>query len=215
MDNDKNRIFDIRILYKSKSLIVPYKKGLKIEEIKKKCQANFELEEKDINNLILLYVDEKMDKIIINNLDELLIFKKGINKQNFLFELIVEINQEINYINKLKMKNDNSDEKDKIIIELKKEIENLKKKCENYEKKFKNNINIIESTNRINIFNQEDKIKEKKNIIKNSGNDKKENNNIINDGLEENNYSKKSNNFIEGSNKIKNLIFLKLNFLHN
>ena len=198
---------EIRILYKNKSFIVPCRKGLEIEEIKKKCQANFELEKEDINNIILLYVDENKDKIIINNFDELLIFKKGINKQKFLFELIVEINQEINCMNKLKMKNDNFDEKDKIIIELKKENENFKKKCENYEKKIKNNIdiNIIESTNRINIFSQEDKIKERKNIIKNNENDKKQNNNKINNEFKENNNDKKCNSFLEGSNKIKNL----------
>ena len=151
--DDKNKILEICILYKNKSFIIPYKRGLKIEEIKKQCQANFELEEKDINNIILLYVNENMDKIIINNLDEILIFIRGISKPNFLVELIVEINQEINYMNKLKMKNDNLDEKDKIIIELKKEIENLKKKFESYEKKIKKNINTIESTNRIFVIN--------------------------------------------------------------
>jgi len=189
---------EMRILYKNKSFIVPYKKGLEIEEIKKQCQTNFELEKEDINNIILLYVDENKDKIIINNFDELLIFKKGINKQNFLFELFVEINQEIYCMNKLKMKNYNFDEKDKIIIELKKEIENLKKKCENYEKKIKNNIsiNIIESTNRINIFNREDKIKERKNIINNNETDKKENNNKINNKFKENTI-KKCNSFLE------------------
>ena len=198
------------ILYKNKSFIVPFRKGLKIEEIKSQCLSNFELEEKDINNLILLYVDENMDKIIINNLDELLIFKKGMNSQNFLFELIVEINQEINDMNKLKMKNDNLDEKDKIIIELKKEIENLEKKCENYEKKIKNKINIIESINTINIFSEEDIIKEKKSKKKNENeNEIKENNNKINNEFKENKIDKRYNYILEVSKQITDLQFTK------
>jgi len=186
--DDKNKILEICILYKNRSFTVPYKRGLKIEEVKKQCQTNFELEEKD--NIILLYMDENMDKIIINNLDELLIFKRVINKPNFLVELIVEINQEINYMNKLKMKNDNLDEKDKIIIELKKEIENLKKKFESYEKKIKKNINTIESTNRISIFNKEDKIKEEESKVNQKETDKKENNNKIYNEIKENKIDK-------------------------
>ena len=188
---------EIHILYKNKSFIAPYKKGLKIEEIKKQCQTNFELEKEDINNIILFYIDENMDKIVINNLDELLIFKKGISKQKFLIELILEINQEINYMNKLKMKNDNFDEKDKIIIELKKEIENLKKKCENYEKRIKNNINIIESTNTNNIYNEEDKIKEKTSKRKKNKNEIKENKNKINNEFKKNKINKRYNYVLE------------------
>ena len=200
---------EICILYKNKNFIVPYKKGLKIEEIKKQCKDNFELEKEDINHLILLYADENMDKIVINNLEELFIFKKGINKSNFLFELIVEINQEINYLNKLKMKNDNFDEKDKIIFELKKEIENLRKKCENYEKKIKKNIFIIESTNRINIFNEENKIKEKAiEKIKNE-NEINENNNKINNEFKENKIDKRYNSVLKVSNQITDLQFSK------
>ena len=200
---------EIHILYKNKSFIAPYKKGLKIEEIKKQCQINFELEKEDINNIILFYIDENMDKIVINNLDELLIFKKGISKRKFLIELILEINQEINYMNKLKMKNDNFDEKDKIIIELKKEIENLKKKCENYEKKIKNNINIIESTNTNNIYNEEDKIKEKTSKRKKNKNEIKENKNKINNEFKENKINKRYNYVLEVSKQITDLQFPK------
>ena len=161
---DKNKVMKLIIWYKNNSFVIPNKEELKIEEIKRQCQINFKLEEEDINNLILLFKDNDGDKIIINNIKELFLFKNGINDFNSYIELIIEINQEIKILNNnniiKNIMNNTNDEYDKLISELKNEIKNLKNKCENYEKRIKElllkdqqNVNTIESTNLLrNIF---------------------------------------------------------------
>ena len=222
---EKNKDMKLIIWYNNKGFVIPFKEGLRIEEIKKQCQANFKLEEEDINNLILLYNDNDGSKIIINNIKELFLLENGINNFSSSIELILEINQEI------KMLNDNNiiknimsntmDEYDRIINELKNEIENLKNKCEKYEKrikemllKYQQNINTIESTNRISILclNKNNLVEKKeqnngRNTIssKQSQFDNNENINEINYNCNFKNEIKKENNQILIEHIINNL----------
>ena len=176
-----------------------------IKEIKKECQNKLGFDNIDINNINLWFIDEDKEKNLISEFDDLINFSKENNPNYLSIDLIVEIcnkyDGEIIANNKKEEKKINNDKyqilenyknvfkhKDKIILQLKNEIEILKikyKKYKNSVNSYKNLINYlvkISNTNSIKELKKKLKEQNKENNIhiKVQNNDKEQ---IKNDNL--------------------------------
>ena len=157
--NDLNQLLIMKIFYENKNCEIISEKEITIEEIIKKCQEEFKLKEKEINNMNIYFIDEERDKNLITNMNDLITFAKEIDSSTFLINLNIEINSKINnnYKNidiieeKKEILIDNNNQNNNniienkikedsniIILKLKKEIEFLKKTINNYRKRIKN-----------------------------------------------------------------------------
>ena len=155
-------ILIIKVTDGKKTYEIITQEEITIEEIKKRCQKEFNISEKDINNINLWFIDEDNDKNLISNINELMSFIKEIDSNNFLINLKVEINNKknkdfkksniiekeekdkiLNNKNNITFKNKNiyetrtKEENDNIIIKIKKENELLKKLVNYYQEKIK------------------------------------------------------------------------------
>ena len=107
---------------KNEYTIFTAKDKVTIEEIKRECIKKFNLPEKEMNNISLLYKDEDNDINILTNNDELIFLAKEINPSKYLVNLELKLNNEFledinNKINDKKQEmNEIMMEKEKIII---------------------------------------------------------------------------------------------------
>ena len=183
-DNNKTLTINISNESQTKTFVYSDTAEFEIDEIKKKCNENFEYHKKDLNNIILYFVDEEKDKNIINNFDELFNFTKEVDEDNLSINIFSKVkdeeNNSINDRNKNNKINDNKGNivksdlhnnnnendiiyiKDKEIEKLKNEIYNLKKKNEYDFERYNNLIfyyeEFIKTTK-----NEKGKVKEKEN----------------------------------------------------
>ena len=206
-------ILIIKVKYGKKDYEIIIQKEITIEEIKIRCQKEFNFPEKDINNINLWFIDEDNDKNLISHINELMTFAKEIDINKFLINLNVDINiKKINDIensnkiekdyilnnnnNKVIFKNKNiyekriKEEKENIIRKIKKENELLKKLINYYQEKIKQIIKYYEEAlnekyiKPLNLINKQDIKKEE--IIN-------ENKNIFEDKIKNQNQKEQIN----------------------
>lgn len=142
---------------KNEYTIFTAKDKVTIEEIKRECIKKFNLPEKEMNNISLLYKDEDNDINILTNNDELIFLAKEINPSKYLVNLELKLNnefledinnkindkkQEMNEINNDGKGEDNyniniNEEKNTIIRELINENEKLKLKINSCNERIK------------------------------------------------------------------------------
>ena len=183
----KELFLKINISYENDHKEIICNEEKKIEEIKKECKNIFGLNNIDINNINLWFIDEDKEKNMIYEFDDLINFSKEYMPNYLSIELIVEIcnkYEKENWIDNDKKEENktNADkyevlnnyknvikEKDKIILELKNEIEILKFKC----KKNKSSANSYKSL--INYLVKISKLNSIKELIKKLKEQNKEN----------------------------------------
>ena len=220
-NNNKTLLINISNKSKTKEFKYSYTKEIRIEDIKDLCNKNFYNQKKDLNNIILSFVDEDGDTNIINNFDELINFSKKVDENNFSINIFCEERKEKNNninaphkenkINNNKgniIKDDNKNDindiictKDKEIEDLKNEIYNLKKKNEYDFERYKNLLFYYQE-----FIKQDINEKEKKDNDINKIENNKNGNNIKNKENEkiENKVNEKEINKNEEQNIIKN-----------
>ena len=190
---DDNELFlKISISYENNHEEIICNEEKDIKEIKKECQNKLGINNIDINNINLWFFDDDKEKNYIYDFDDLINNAKEYNNPNYLsIELNVEIynkHDEENYIdNEQKEENNFNDnkyevldnykniikDKDKIILELKKEIEILKFKYQKNKisaNSYKNLINYLVKISNVN------SIKELKKKLKKQNKENEENN---------------------------------------
>jgi len=209
-DNAKTLKIKIKNQGKNNFRDLNIEKEIGIDEIKKECNNKFNYQQKDLNNIILYFVDKDDDINLINNFDELFNLSEEDEENNLSIEIISKLKTENeNNINDDTHKNnkiedseiktangDNGDvlaNKDKEIEELKNVIYNLTKKNEYDSERYKNLLFYYEE-----FIKPTKKGNEKENDKKNEA-EKKEN--IIHEI--KNNDNKKGNNIINNENENK------------
>ena len=167
----KELFLKINIFYENHHKEIICNEEKKIEEIKKECKNILGLNYIDINNINLWFIDEDKEKNMIYEFDDLINFSKEYMPNYLSIELIVEIcnkYEKENWIDndKKEENNINADKyevlnnyknvikaKDKIILELKNEIEILKFKCKKNKSSansYKNLINYLVKISKLN-----------------------------------------------------------------
>ena len=187
----KELFLKIKISYENNHEEIICNKEKEIEEIKKECKNKLGVNDIDINDINLWFIDEDKEKNMIYEFDDLINFSKEYIPNYLSIDLIVEIckkyNEE-NYIHndKKEENNINADKyevldnyknvikaKDKIILDLKNEIEILKFKCKKNKSSansYKNLINYLVKISNVN------SIKELKKKLKKQNKENEENN---------------------------------------
>jgi len=229
-DNAKTLKIKIKNQGKNNFRDLNIEKEIGIDEIKKECNNKFNYQQKDLNNIILYFVDKDDDINLINNFDELFNLAEEDEENNLSIEIISKLKTENenninddthknNKINDNGVKTANGDigdvlaNKDKEIEELKNVIYNLTKKNENDSKRNKNLLfyyeEFIKPTKKgnekeNNKKNEAEKKENKIHEIKNNEN-KNGNNIIINENEnKENKINEIENNRNEKENNHKN-----------
>ena len=229
-DNVKTLKIKIKNQGKNNFRDLNIEKEIGIDEIKKECNNKFNYQQKDLNNIILYFVDKDDDINLINNFDELFNLAEEDEENNLSIEIISKLKTENknninddthknNKINDNGVKTANGDigdvlaNKDKEIEELKNVIYNLTKKNEYDSERYKNLLfyyeEFIKPTKKGNEKenNKKNEAEKKENIIHEIKNNENENgNNIINNEKEnkENKINEIENNRNENKNKLKN-----------
>ena len=206
MDGENLKLI-VKVSNGDKNFTMGNKKGIKIEDIKKRCKDEFFCSEDNLNNIILYCKDSEGDKILITENDDLIENASIIDDIKYKIHLYAEVikidekknNYINNNINKISDNNDNNknqnddkqNEKEEN-EELKKTIEMLKQKIIYYEERIK----------KINIYYK--KIIDKLTKVNKRNKNLNLNNNDINNQYEENNH--KMNGKFNETNELENPI---------
>ena len=227
--NANDCFLTIVISFKGKKFEIKSENLISIEDIKQRAIKEFNILKEELKNIQLTYINQKNQKCLINNNDDIIVNAIEINEDNYILELELSIeqaekNESDKYKEKLKQVILSKVELKKENERIKKELDLLKNKIENkYKKAF-----IIFYNENFTIKNNENKnkkLKEEINILNKKINQKNQeflktkeenksmyrelrelkNQKILNDVINENKITQLNNKVNELNDKIDDL----------